>query len=593
MSLSQSRYLIIVVVSLLLVLAIFNFSKKPVPRILPLETEPQFYSYSAYSFMNDYEKLFQQNNAPANQTHGDDQRSDTGNNFESDSVQIESREAATWLRSRFFDFRLPSQTQKTSAVTKGEEKKSMENVYALSAGSVYPDEYIVVVSSYSNPDTSTSGDNKQDKQVAVAVNTELARIFSGEEHNRSIIFLFADSGREMEGVKAFIREFGEKEKIKAVLVVEDPSVGPREVLELYPAGLKSGYAPLWLREAAVVSSGLYLDVQSYSLFQEWAIRAFNLTNSAAGPFLMEDIPAIPFRLFFREPVDLKVIESYGRALEHTIRLIDEAKELPESSPFYLKSGKNFLTSGPVTIIQLLFILPLCYALYLRYRHRSRMSGFTAMLKREVLRWFKIFIAGTAAYLLLRLTPIVGMAIPYSDFILTESAFAASGISLVQLILILGAIPAAVFIALTRIFRNYTLPLSWDWEGAQLFILMGTAFIYILSLLTGTALWATSILLPSLYLWPLIKEGRERWTRYSNLIFILPGAIFFLVFLSVFAGSIGVSPVCGYLIVAALYGLICPFKILLFTSLIALYIMAVTLAWHSSPPETINEAGLNR
>ncbi len=596
-------YIIIAVISLLLVVITYNIAKKPVARhpsvgkLTTSQTELMFDNYSVYQYLSQFEKNF------PHRTQGHDH----------------SREAATWFRSRFFEFRLPYYTQKIPFTAGGQDAAALENVYAVSTGTLYPGEYIIVLTHYDNPET-THALTASLNHIGVAVNTELARIFAAEPHNRSILFLFtaARNSKEKEGAVQFIRNFSQTEKLKAVLVLDiapapTANHATHETADFYPAGLRSGYTPLWLRETARLASEPYMNVKSYNTLQESAIRSFQLTNSEAGVFLKEGIPAISFRwlgagtnaspeknakndgtaITAPPSVNIITLGNYGKAVEKTIRTLDEPEKLPSSTSYYLKTSENYLSRFYIALIHLIFFVPMSFALYHGYRRLTRINGYREMLKRESLRCLNIFGAATAAYLLLRLMPLTGMATPYPDFYLTESALRSSGISVISLVLILAVAPVAVYSALKQLLRKNALPLTWDWEAAQLFILIAAAAIYTISLFTGAQLWTAALLLPSLYLWPLIKEGRERWNRYINLILVIPGIIFYLIFLYSFSNALAVRPLSGYLIAATTYGYICPFKILLLIATTTIYIMATTVAWHSSPPQTINEAGLNR
>jgi len=154
--------------------------------------------------------------------------------------------AARWLEAEFRGLGLQAGTQRGGALLGG-RRVPLLNVYAVSPGRRR--ETVVVVANFDMAPTSYQA--ASDTAAGVGVLLELARVLSGEPHERTLLFVAPD-GEEwgMLGARRFAFDPPVAGPFVASVVVEDLAIG--RLLRLIPTmtGQFRGYTPMWLREVA-------------------------------------------------------------------------------------------------------------------------------------------------------------------------------------------------------------------------------------------------------------------------------------------------------------------------------------------------------
>ena len=149
--------------------------------------------------------------------------------------------------------RLSAQGLRFSEVIAGKRYTDLENVFAIKRGTKHPDEIIAVAAHYDITDTTVEG--AMDDGSGIGIVLELARVFSKEPTDRTLLFLATDSEEfgAFLGRSLFAKDFADAQKIVAVANFD--FVAPEKQTKILTLcdGLKNGYTPLWLRELALDS----------------------------------------------------------------------------------------------------------------------------------------------------------------------------------------------------------------------------------------------------------------------------------------------------------------------------------------------------
>lgn len=570
------RYILVVLLSLALIVCAFHLFKKPLPELEISRVEPAFHGQSSYDYMEELVTSF-----PSRDIYHQD-----------------GKDAARWLRLQLASLNLPVYTQEFSQYVKDEVVEGQENVFAVSEGTVNPEEIILVVAHYDIPPFVYQG--AMDNGSGVGVALELARVFSEEEHDRTMVFLMSDSEEygAMTGALHFMDEYAHMDQVRAVMVLDMVNPGEMEAMRVFPMGLQSGFTPLWLRELSVRSAGLEAAYEDPGPVTEWIYRTVAVSPTEAGVFLRAGIPAVYLggvpedeeiynRIHHTEhdtidKIEVSSMNTFGKATERILRSLDELDEFPSGSMFYLKTRDSYIPAPAVFLIQIILILPLGYAILSGYRQRSGIPGLAETFKREFIRWFVLFASGVAGYLVLKLLPYTGLMVRYELYPATQRDPVLYSPQYLPVIITVAAIVLSGFF-LRHLFRRHRVAITWDWEGARLFLLSGLALLYMISWIAGAGYIAATFLLFPVLLWPLLGEGRSFWRRGLNLFLVLFGFLIYLIFLYAFSNIFEIGVMWWYLLMASSYGLFSYRAILAVIAGLSLFIMAFTLARHSAVP----------
>ncbi len=581
------KYLLVILLALIAVRFGFAWMSRPIPDPHLTQAQSHFDQETAFAFLEELVTTFPERNV----------------------YHPDRKAAALWLQEQLASFGLEVFTQDFSVWVKDELIEGQENVYAVSPGKQTPEEIILVVAHFDIPPFVYQGALDNGSGVAAAL--ELARIFAEEEHNRTLVFLMSDSEEygAMWGALHFMKSFENMEQVKAVLVLDMVNTGEMKTIRALPIGLQRGFTPLWLRELSLAAIAREVPVPTgiinpeaaadFPPVMDWIVRSVAINPTESGVFLRDGFPAVhlsgvPKDQAFQDSIyhtqmdtidhmQVESIGNYGRAVERTMRSIDEQPQIPEESMYYLKlRNNNYLPAWAITFIQLLLFAPLFYAAAAGWRQISRDGlDIAAALKGEFLRWFTFFGAGLAGTLVLKLLPNIGWMVRYELYPATQKDPVLYNPQYLPLLITVVTILVVGFILWKTLYRRGAPPAA-DWQASRTVILTGLALLVTVTFAVGAGFGAVSFLLIPAYLWPLVGPGNGWGRRLANLLLICTGFTIYAAFIYGFSQIFEIGVMWWYLFMSASYGLFSWRALLAVLAGLSLYLVGISLGWRAAP-----------
>jgi len=567
-------YVIVVVVTLFILVAGAFIMAQPLPEAYVSEVEPLFDEVSGFGYLEELVTNYPQR----------------------DIWHQDGKDAAIWLRKQLEGFGLEVYTQEFSQYVKDELVTGQENVYGISRGKIYPDEYILLIAHYDIPPFVTQG--AADNASSVGATLELARIFSAEEHNRSIIFLMSDSEEygAMTGVVRFLDEFEEIDNVVAAIALDFMNMGEMRAISQRSMGLQQGYTPLWLRELtlrAIEQEGPASN--SKGLF-EWIDRSVAIAPTEAGVILKAGIPATNLgtspvdrktqNLYFHTREDtidklrVDVMGYYGRSIERTMRAIDELPVIPSESMFYFKFGDGYLPNWSVALLQLLFFAPLGYALVSTYRGLKGAGKLNAAaVKAEFMRWGAFFAAAVIGFIILKILPYTDLMYRYELYPATQKDPVLYNPQYLPVLIIL-AVMVVTFLLFRRFTAKHRVSAVGDWDSRKLAVLILLMLLALVAWVGKGGFAAVVFLFLPAYLWPLMASARGWGCRIINLVVVLMSNIVFFLFIFMFSSMYDIGVMWWYLLMSSSYGQFSVQGVLTVAAGLCLYLSTIGIAWSS-------------
>lgn len=568
------RYLLVVAATLVVLTAGVFLMAQPLPEAHVSEVEPLFDEESGFGYLEELVTTYPQR----------------------DIWHQDGKDAAVWLRKNLEGFGLEVYTQEFSQYVKDEVVEGQENVYGISRGVGYPDEYILLTAHYDIPPYVTQG--AADNASSVGASLELARIFSAEEHNRSIIFLMTDSEEygAMTGAVRFLDEFDEIDNVVAAIALDYMNMGEMKAISQRSMGLQQGYTPLWLRELTLRALEQEGPAANSDGLFEWIDRSVAIAPTEAGVLLRAGIPATNLGT---SPVDAEtqsryfhttedtidklrvdVMGYYGRSIERTLRAIDELPEIPSESMYYFKFGNGYLPNWSVALLQLLFFAPLGYALVSSYRGLKGSGRLNAAaVKAEFLRWGAFFAAAVTGFILLKALPYTDLMYRYELYPATQKDPVLYNPQYLPVLVILAGM-IITFILFRRLTAKYRLPVAGDWDSRKLAVLALLTLLTLVSLVGKGGFAAVVFLFLPAYLWPLLSPAWGWGGRLLNLFVVLLSNAVFFFFIYMFSTMYDIGVMWWYLLLSSSYGQFSVPGVLSTAAGLCLYLSTIGLAWSS-------------
>ena len=567
-------YILVVVVTLVVLVAGAFIMAQPLPEAHVSQVEPLFDEQSGFGYLEELVTNYPQR----------------------DIWHQDGKDAAIWLREQLESFGLEVYTQEFSQYVKDEVVEGQENVYGISRGQRYPDEYILLVAHYDIPPFVTQG--AADNASSVGASLELARIFSAEEHNRSIIFLMSDSEEygAMTGMVRFLDQFEEIDNVVAALALDFMNMGEMRAISQRSMGLQQGYTPLWLRELtlrAIEQEGPAAN--SKGLF-EWIERSVAIAPTEAGVILRAGIPATNLAT---SPVDAEaqsryfhtredtidklrvdVMDYYGRSIERTLRAIDELPVIPSESMYYFKFGDGYLPNWSVALLQLFFFAPLGYALvgsYLGLKETGKLK--TAAVKAEFLRWGAFFAAAVVGFIILKILPYTDLMYRYELYPATQKDPVLYNPQYLPVLIILAGM-VITYLLFRRFTASHRVSAVGDWDSRKLAVLTLLMFLAMVAWVGKGGFAAVVFLFLPAYLWPLMTAARGWGCRIANLFVVLISNAVFFYFIYMFSNIYDIGVMWWYLLLSSSYGQFSVQGVLTVAAGLSLYLSTIAMAWNS-------------
>lgn len=289
----------------------------------------------------------------------------------------ESALARAWITTRFSALGLPLETLPFTVTVASRPRRGVQ-VWATAPGQ--SDELILLTAHYDTPPRANPA--YADNAAGLAAVLELARVFSTEQPQRTLLFLASDSNAygPAWGAHHFIQNFSGR-VVAVVDLNHHPTAGGGFSAE--NAGLESGYAPLWLRAMIPGEAGLNDGIG----LTEYLQRALPIHLGDAALYLRAGIPATRLTIG-----DL----SQGGEIETLLRRLDRrAVEADAPDGYSLRLNRaRYLPGLGVAVLQLLLFAPLFLAAGMAWQ-ADRLTP--DELKPELFAFLAVVIAGLDGY----------------------------------------------------------------------------------------------------------------------------------------------------------------------------------------------------
>jgi len=513
------------ILAVAILLAIHIIAASPIDyKPSPYSGEIKFNASSAYWYAYKLAKDF-----PYRPTGGDD-----------------TYRAFRWIEDEMHRLGLDVYTQEFTVNLEG--PKIGRNIYAIQYGEL--NEAIAVLVNYDMAPTSYEAASDTASHVGVVM--ELANSLKGYRNRRSIVYVFVDSEEwGMQGARYFVKNY-KGPPLKVVIVPEDLTAGNLTKIYLESMGQFKGYSPLWLRILSrEVGDRLGVQVIDPVGFEEYLLRAVDISFTDQGPVIAEGIPSIEVstrgddpelaRRIYHTPedrmeyMDVGSFETYGRYLYVLLLSLDMMEEIPGYEPDYLMvdDGK-YITGGITYLTSLILLTPLL--VHLLYLLRMGDNPLRSLL--EISMYFLGFIAG---FILVMYSPLLGLVPAYDTYPPPPRHPYLYSPNPVVFLLFLA--PPAVTIAAMRKIRGAEPPSP----SAIPITLLVTAIFSILYNRYGTI----ALLSQALTLWPWIPHVRP---RIAKVILLVGGFTVFIILLVQFGHILYLGPlILWYLLLGVAYG----------------------------------------
>lgn len=550
---------------------LFGLSLKKIER-LPLSGAPlQFQAQNAHSYMTRLSKGF------PNRTTWSDNR----------------RKAALWLKDEFKKLGYTAQGMLFSETIDGRHYTDLENIYAEKRGTTKPDEIIVVAGHYDITDTTTEG--AMDDASGVGIVLELARVFAKEQPERTVLFLATDSEEfgAFWGARAFAQDFDRARQIVAAVNIDFVAPGKQTAILTLCDGLKVGYTPLWLRELALDSLRSVGGVKVLDLphVVEHIERGVQVPAADHGAFLAAGIPSFNWvgqmdnfayqmahfhhtEYDVSEAMEVQSFEPMGKGAERVIRTISSMHHLPadfRNASYWKISDTSYLEGWTVTLLHILAFIP--FLLYSGSKfgvilRRGKKDRILKVLKNEAKHLGIVLGSLLLGYVVLLMLPILKVITQYEAFPATQKSLLLYSPNFLAILLVTGSI-----VVVNWVFKRTFSEPDDSIESIEIrhaFHAIFLALIIFLAFLKNSYL-ATLLLLPPAYLWTSLRARRRRANRIVNLLLLLGGAITFIITVVILNTIFHVGVPYWYLFLAAAYGLISAYSVVLFFMAVAVMI----------------------
>lgn len=486
----------------------------------------------------------------------------------------DNRLAAEWLQERLWELDMEIGILEFDSWVENTRITGMKNIYGISRGSVYPDEIIIVTSHYDIPDFVYQGAADAGSDVGIIM--ELARLFSGEKHRRTMMFLLTNNEEyALQGAYNFVQRYADIDKVVAVLAMDYMNMGEYDYTLVRFEGTATGYTPLWLREIAVEAAARSGAVEYADPFMEWVQRAVTIASTDTGMFLAAGIPAVNIttratdlewqRMIYHSEEDTmehirpETVAIYGQTAELILRSLDEMQAIPSESMLYYKYNGRYLPGWLINALQLLVFMPLF--LILAFDFGKVKNNLQRVLRKSGLRTLFLFISGFAGYLVLLVLPLTELMVRYElypatqkDPVLYNPQYIPVGIFLFTMV----ATGVIIFKLLKP--RLYLSANNDENDKKDIFMASRWLMLCLLAVLIlvtwaeGSGFAGTIFLFLPAYLWPWIVYPSSGVKKVLNLFLLIAGSAVFLVFIYIFATTYQVGVIWWYMLLAAAFGM---------------------------------------
>jgi len=337
-----------------------------------------------------------------------------------------ARHAASFLAASFKTLGLDT-SQQAFTVTARNQPLRADNVVGRSAGPV-PGAIVLVAHYDGQP---TSGQSAAADASGVGTLLELARVLELHGHRHSFVYVATDATEwGLAGARAFAGAIGDRSQIVAVISLDHVENGIGKTVTVQgEAQDGDGFAPLWLRRAAVdafAAGGVR--ATDIGTLDEWIHRVLGITFTDQGPFVSAGIPAIDLNVeswrpdyadfLYHTPGDRwetlrsESFSLLGDGTERLVLALDAAP--PMRGPIhYLGLGGGWMVNGLwIVLATIALFAPLLQATWEAWTGALADPASRAAIRSELVRAAGWWLVGIAFLLAVRATVAVGLLPEY-------------------------------------------------------------------------------------------------------------------------------------------------------------------------------------
>jgi len=495
------------------------------------------------------------------------------------------RRAGTWLKAELQKLGYQPKSLFFTETINGKEYTDLENIYAERPGTTHPEEIIVMSAHYDITDTTVEG--AMDDGSGVGVVLELARVFAKENPERTLLFLLTDSEEfgAFWGARAFARDFSRADKIVAVANFDFVTAERQTEILTLCDGIQQGFTPLWLRELALNSIRSVGLVKAHDLTgaEEFVQRAMSLAASDHGPFLAAGIPAFNWvgqtdhfsRIMTHyhhtgkdvfEALQAASFESFGKSAERLVRSINALSKIPSQlrdNSYWKISQRMYLEGWGIFLLNVLAFLPFVIYSATRFGRviaKQPQQKVMGVVINEAKHIGIVLGALLLGYVVMLLLPQLHVITQFELHPATQKAVLLNSPDFIAILLVVASV-IGVYQVFRRVFRA---PIDQE-EAIEIRQALHAAFLSVIILLAfiKNPFLTSLLLLPPAYCWSAIRAKRGYQDRVMNVFLLLGGAITFVVMAIVLNLIFHVGVFYWYIFLAAAYGLISVYSVVLF------------------------------
>lgn len=497
------------------------------------------------------------------------------------------RRAAVWLKDELRKMGYIPHSMMFSETIAGNLYTDLENIYVERPGTRHPEEIIVAMAHYDVTDTTQEG--AMDDASGVGVVLELARLFAKEPTDRTLVFLLTDSEEfgAFWGARSFAASYEKADQIVATANFDFVAPGKQTGILTLCDGLKSGYTPLWLRELALDSlrSLNLTQVVDLNGVEEFIERAMLIPPADHGAFLAANIPAFNWvgqtsnfsyvmSHFHHTPHDVAEImrpesfEAFGKGAERLIRSVSELPKVPKNfrdSSYWKLTERYYLPGWASFFLHLLAFLPfLAYSLakFGKVFQSFKPKQVVSVIKNELKIILILLGSFLLGYALILMLPPLKIITQYETFPATQKSLILYNPNFVAILLVVGTI-LGVYWLFRNTFAHPDDSVDDSTVSIRHAVQSGLLALIILLAFMKNSYLAVLLLLPPAYFWTSIRARKRTDGKILNGIFVLAGAATFLATAILLGTIFHIGVFYWYLFLAAAYGLISVYSVVLF------------------------------
>lgn len=487
----------------------------------------------------------------------------------------ESKASAEWIAAKMAGFHLKTDMQEFTGWIQGKPVTG-RNVIGIDYG--VRENVIVLLAHYDIPFHVLEG--AMDDASGVGVLLELARVFSKEEQEKTLVFIASD-GEEwgMLGARHFVDSYPDIKRIFAAVSLDYVRVEDPEEIYLRGDGQFRGYSPLWLwllSEDCIETAGG--TPESPSPMMHYLAQAIDISSTDQGPFVAAGIPAVNLggnksdsplaRDIYHTEKDTKenlkpeLFATFGKAAEELVRSLDVLDYTPENEHYFLPfENRRFIGHVPLLTLQFALFFPLLLATAFQYYNLREYEDFVRVVSAEVVNFGLFFLPWVCSLLML-------YTLAWTNYIPRYELYPATPLDPFLYRPLWGAIAGtgAVFIIgwiivflVRRLFPSFRKPGFPVSKAIGLDILLTSAIVALLC--NGFA--ASLFLGPAALLWIWLERGRAPIRLSLNLLLTISAVIPLVLVLVYFSGNLKLGwYVLWYVFLGVAYRFFSPITVLI-------------------------------